>query len=495
MTTATPASPAFWQPLPWQQMALSVPDAYDLLLSGGRGGGKSTLIVQLILRDALRFGAGYVGALVRRDLSGLRKLEQELLAQIDAIPELVGSKYISSQKELRFTTGGLLYLHYVKDEHAFSRFQGIDLSHVYVDESGQIADPAPILRLRSSMRSTHPGVIPRMVLSCNPNNAGSWWHYDHIIRKCVPWRPQYVELFRKEVVLIHSTLFDNPFITDPDAYIEALKASCNFDEAKIQSEVYGSWGSVSGAFFGHVWNNARIQVPSIGGLPVRDGAFDPFNVWMALDWGTRAPSSLLLAYRIPHAGWWGGKYLGAGSVVLIDEVYTCTTTPDGTRQWNEGDRTLTTTRMAELARQLCRRNGLEIGDIARRHRVMDAALSAEMGHKDGSIGHQLSLSGAGFISAPKGRRAPGWQLIARMLEAAGDPSVPGLYATPSVESLWATLPALTTNQRDPEDLDTDGPDHTADALRYLLMAMQEQRYSFRIGSADGRDGRPLVRTY
>ena len=68
-----------WDPLPWQQMGLSVPDAYDLLLSGGRGGGKSTFLVMLILRDALRFGAGYVGALVRRDLSGLRKLESELL--------------------------------------------------------------------------------------------------------------------------------------------------------------------------------------------------------------------------------------------------------------------------------------------------------------------------------------------------------------------------------------------------------------------------------
>ena len=56
------------------------------------------------------------------------------------------------------------------------------------------------------MRSTVPGVVPRMVLTCNPNNAGSWWHYDHIISKAVPWRPQFVELFRKEIVLIHSTL-------------------------------------------------------------------------------------------------------------------------------------------------------------------------------------------------------------------------------------------------------------------------------------------------
>ena len=91
-----------WDPLPWQQMGLSIPDAYDLLLSGGRGGGKSTFLVMLILRDALRFGSGYVGALVRRDLSGLRKLEKELLEQIDNIPELQGTKYISSRKELEF---------------------------------------------------------------------------------------------------------------------------------------------------------------------------------------------------------------------------------------------------------------------------------------------------------------------------------------------------------------------------------------------------------
>lgn len=474
------------QPLPWQQMVMSIPDTYDLILSGGRGGGKSTAIVLLILRDAMRFGRGYVGALVRKDLSGLRKLESELLAQIKEIPELKGTKYISSQKEIRFATGGILYLHYIKDENAFGRFQGIDLSHVYVDESGQIPDPAPILRIRSSMRSTHPGVTPRMILSCNPNNSGSWWHYDHIISKCIPWRPQYVELFRKEIVLVHSTLFDNDHITDRDSYIEALKASCAFDTAKINSEVFGSWGAVSGSYFGHVWDAKHSMVPSIGGLPVGDPQFDRHSVWCALDWGTRAPSSLLLAYRMPTAGWWAGKYLGAGSVVLVDEVYTDQRTPSGERQWNTGVRSLTVSKFAQMAHQMCRRNGIDFNDIPPRHRVMDAALSAELGHKDGSLGNQLAKEGAGFIAAPKGRRPPGWLLIARMLEAAGDPSVPGLYATPAVESFFATIPQLTYDATDPEDLDSGGPDHTADALRYLLMAMQEPKYAYRSGGTSHR---------
>ena len=236
-------------------------------------------------------------------------------------------------------------------------------------------------------------------------------------------------------------------------------------------------------------------MPNLGGLPVRDADFRTGDCWLSLDWGTRAPSSLLLAYRCPHAMNWGGKYLGAGSVVLVDEVYTDQPTPDGTRQWNNGDRTLTTTKLADLAFRMCRRNGVELRDIATRHRVMDAALGAELGHKDGSLGNQLKMAGCQFVPAPKGRRPPGWQLIAKLLEAAGDASVPALYATPAVESFWATMPQLTYAERDPEDLDSDGPDHTADSLRYLLMSMQERKYTGKIGSADGKDGRPHHRVW
>ena len=475
-----------WQPLPWQRAALAVPDRYFLLLSGGRGGGKSELIVQLILRDALRFGKSFVGTLVRRDLSGLRKLEQALIEAIKYIPELQGSKYISSQRELRFASGGRLFCSYIKDQEALNRFQGVDLSHVFLDEAGQLPDPAPVLRILSSMRSTDPAITPRLVLSANSIGPGSWWIYQHLVSRCVPWRPEYVELFRHETVTIHSTLFDNGHLTDRDGYIESLKASCNFDEGKIASEVYGSWGAVSGAFFGHVWDQNRVQVPSIGGLPVNDPSFDHYNVWLSLDWGTRAPSSLLLAYRLPTAGWWGGKYLGAGSVVVVDEVYTDQRQPDGSRQWNTGDRSLTTAKMAIAAKQLCRRNGVELADIPKRHRVMDCALAAELGHADGSLGSQLEREGAAFVAAPKGRRPPGWQLIARTLEADGDPSVAGLYATPAAESVFATLPQLTYSTNDPEDLDSSGPDHTADSLKYLLTAMQDPKYSYRTGATSHR---------
>lgn len=54
--------------------------------------------------------------------------------------------------------------------------------------------------------------------------------------------------------------------------------------------------------------------------------------------------------------------------------------------------------------------------------------------------------------------------MARMMEAAGDLTSAGLYATPRVESFWATVPGLQYAQHDPEDLDTTQPDQCAGAL-------------------------------
>jgi hypothetical protein len=132
------------------------------------------------------------------------------------------------------------------------------------------------------------------------------------------------------------------------------------------------------------------------------------------------------------------------------------------------------------------RNGSTIDWAPLRHRIADAAIGAETGSDTGSIGAQLKRHGAGFVAGPKGKRAPGWQLMARMMEAAGDLTAAGLYATPRVESFCATVPGLQYAQHDPEDLDTTGPDHTADACKDLVVAAQDPRYSYRASGTEHR---------
>ena len=76
------------------------------------------------------------------------------------------------------------------------------------------------------MRTTTAGVVPKVIMTCNPNNPGSWWVYERIVSKLVSFQAKHVELFEKNVLLV-STLFDNSYLADPDSYIETLKASCN----------------------------------------------------------------------------------------------------------------------------------------------------------------------------------------------------------------------------------------------------------------------------
>jgi hypothetical protein len=159
-------------------------------------------------------------------------------------------------------------------------------------------------------------------------------------------------------------------------------------------------------------------------------------------------------------------------VVKIDEYYSALKDEEGQFQWNRGDFTLTTSKMARYAAEVCERNGLTLNEIPVQQRIADAQIGANTGGEDGSIGRQLERFGAEFSAGPKGLRSNGWTAMVTLMEAAGSPVSPGLYATERCLSFWATIPMLTYDPKNPLDIESSGPDHTADADRYAIMAMQ-----------------------
>ena len=98
--------------------------------------------------------------------------------------------------------------------------------------------------------------------------------------------------------------------------------------------------------------------------------------------------------------------------------------------------------------------------------VADDAIFAKGGHAAGSIADEFSRAGVSFTAAKKADRITGWNIMRRLLADAGKPDKPGLYISRHCSYLWETLPTLARDQKRVEDVDSTGPDHGADAVRY-----------------------------
>ena len=484
---------------PWQRkvagLLQSVNELNTLVLAGGRGGGKSILLVWIIIYYMLLYGEKFNGVLIRADLAGLQKLESLLLEQVMRM--MPGSRYLKAKRRWTASNGATLQLIHMDGNDGFNKIQGEDLNFCGWDELGQEADPQVVLRVRSSMRSTDPSCPRKFIATANPLGPGSWWIRDYLISKSLPNRIFNCEFFGAQpAVWVKSTLRDNPYLSNPDQYEAELRASCFGDESKIAAEVLGEWGQVTAGFFGSCLSIERSMLPGDFQVPWQadsDGVFRRESrgkyCWMGGDWGTASPACLVLMCQLQESMTIAGKHLPRGSWVCVDEEYVCSVQPDDSKEWNRGDRSLTAPQFVERVRGLYQHNQFTaFNQIAPRRVIMDSAVTAQLGFGDHSDPVTLSTEfkkyGWQVTGSPKSSRAVGWQLMKSLLWQAGSDQ-PGLFISERCESLWATLPYCISDDKNPEDMEKAAPDHSADAVRYVLTAANQGRHNFRGGTKPG----------
>ena len=183
-----------------------------------------------------------------------------------------------------------------------------------------------------------------------------------------------------------------------------------------------------------------------------------WDLALAYDHGSAAPGVCFVVARSPGAEGPDGRFYSRDSILLLDEL--ATNRPDSV---SEGLR-WTIPRVADEIKRLCARWQIEP------HGAADDACFAKHGHSRGSIADEFSRCGVHFQPAGKGDRQHGWETMRRMLADAGSPDVPGLYISRACTYFWATVPTLARDPRRPDDVDSRGPDHAADATRYALTA-------------------------
>ena len=171
------------------------------------------------------------------------------------------------------------------------------------------------------------------------------------------------------------------------------------------------------------------------------------RVACGLDWGSASPGCFLMGCALPD-----------GHIHLVDE-------------WKF--QRLTVRQVAEGIHERVTGWGLERMPLV----YADPALRGDTGQIGESIGATFARYGVPLLY-PSNDRVNGWQRVHEALAVCRHPACrseahpdgrPWLSVDPRCRYLARTIPLLVQSDQNPEDVDTHGDDHAADALRYLIM--------------------------
>lgn len=438
----------------------------NVVLGGGRGSSKTTTAL------LCRVGPHIEAYAARARVLILRRTHQGLLDLVALSRELfapMGATYNGNTGVWTFPSGAFVELNQVSDPGHFRKYQGKTFSMLVVDEAQQWPSPDLLDILRSCLRGG--GDVARsMILTANPGDAGHGWLVRRFMNPTVrPWHP-FEEVETGAIwVRVDSTFRDNPFI-DQREYERELCAATAGDPELQRAWLENDWSINRGSFFGDVLDQRRVAFgpwprPGCGDELAdhwfafqRDRRVAAWRFYVALDWGSAAPTVAFVVGWSSGIEALDGRYYARDSLLLLDEW-----TSALPNRPNEGER-FTTVEVASRVIDMCK--SWQIAP----HGVADDAIFANVGSASGSIADELSAAGLYLLPAGKGDRIGGWQKMRRFLHDAGRPDVPGLFVSRACRYFWQTVPTLVRDPRRPEDLLTYGvADHAADACRYAVV--------------------------
>ncbi len=438
-----------WKPQPRQAAFMARPE-YEALYGGAAGGGKSDALVIEALRQV--HIPHYKALILRKTFPQLAELIDKTLNYYPrAFPK---ARYNGGTHTWTFPSGAKVVfgaMQYTKDRvkyqgQAYDFIAFDELTHFTYDEYSY---------LFSRNRPNGPGTRVYIRATANPGGVGHGWVKERFISAAPPMQPIAEEVSWREPdgtvrtrqqkrIFVPSSVFDNPALLQNDPqYVQRL---ASMPEAERKALLYGDWDTFSGQVFTEWRNDAEHHEDRIGThviapfLVPKDWA-----VWCGLDWGYSRPFSV---------GWYAVDH--DRRLYRIREYYGCTGRP------NQGVKM----EPSEVAREIRRIEAEDPNLKGRRiSRVGDPAIWGSDGTE--SIGALMERERVYFERGDHARIDGKMQVHHRL--AFDEAGVPMLYVFSTCKHFIRTLPALVYDEKDVEDIDTDGEDHIYDELRYVCM--------------------------
>jgi hypothetical protein len=452
---------SIWNPNPGAQEAFLDCPAWECLLHGNRGGGKSDVLIMDFLQEVgMGHGSDYRGLILREATTELGDIISKSKKWIYQI--FPTAKFNGTTKTWTFPDGETLWFNYARTEDDYWQYHGQEIPFIGWEELTNHATPVIYLKMMSCNRSSNPKIIKKYRSTCNPSGPGHQWVKKRFIDVIKQGKIFYDE-FKQGRTHIKSRLSENKQLLAADPlYKEKLMAMTEDNKMLRDAWVNGSWDLITGGFFTDVWDAKKQVLPN---FPIPKS----WRLYRSFDWGSSHPWAVTYAFetngdqptvngvQIP-----GLPYFPRDSMIVVNEIY----------GWNgianEGDRATS----QEIAERVLALDAALLTEYKVRC-VPGPADTAIWEVRDGSsIASNLATHGCHWTKAYKGSgsRIAGWALIRQMLSAAkkGDLEAPHLYFFDQAQHHIRTIPEMQRDKTKPEDIDSKLDDHLCDSLRYLL---------------------------
>jgi hypothetical protein len=435
----------------YQERIAEIDPEINIAMLGGKGGGKTVAAVFTALRREREWGSSAKMMAFRRSYPSLREFESTTREVFDFAFD-GAARYASSTHLWKFPSGGFLELSQLDSFADLRKVHGRSVTWMFLDEIGQYASSELPDRLRANMRAPK-GIKPQILMAGNPGDVGQAWLYKKFIAGKKPWKA-YKDERGTWWLWAPSTLDDNPML-DRDVAEREIRSSTT-DPEMVKALLLGDFVSKTGAYFGMCLDESRNAVGPfrVGSFPTSHG--QRWRSWISVDHGGDAPTVAYLFAESPGATWQEVFY-PRGSIIAVDEY--ANYRPDNLNK-SHGENAR---QNAERIARMCEAWGVPASGYAD-----DAMFAATTGHTT-SISNEYAIGGVRLRPAKKGRREAGWEVMRRLLTDAGSVDRPGLYLSRACAYAWLTLPFLARSTGNSEDVDSNGPDHGADALRYGVL--------------------------
>jgi hypothetical protein len=425
-------------PSPYQNRVLSVPEEYNVALLGGRGGGKTVALMLLILRSCEMYKEKAKVLVIRESYKSLQDFELKFYGLLCDAYGHQNVRYNRADHIMSTPDGAQIEFGQLEKPTDVRKYHGREFTLLVIEEMGLLRDAQWVELLKAGMRGD--GTVPlRVCASANPGGALHQLLQQRYITGKTPWAPYTVGT--ETWVTAPSTYLDNPFIRQDD-YLNRLRAS-TADPELLKAWENGDWNIAKGQYFPMLDQSVHM-LKNIQPLEINRKKWAPF---ISFDYGQAAPAVCYLCLRAPGDD---GPYI-KDSLLLVDELAIV-----DPMNVNKG-LNWPPSKIADAIIEMCDLWGVPaegVGDDAAG--LTDSLLTTLRQHKV-------------YLRRPKKERVAGWRLMQNMLEAAKTRSGPGLFISERCKYFWQTVPFLQRDEVRPEDMDTRGPDHAADCVRYAAM--------------------------